>query len=151
MYQTPRSSFLNTTCFQARRKREHQSSETTLCFFTRVIANYCDRPPQQRQLPAFTGPHSRQQAPLHNLQSHHQPHAPWSIDNRAHEQYHEGQDSAPNWLSIQPHAQPLATAASIRTSTGRQARSLMPMTALDFLYLYRRGNTVGSAAACHES
>ncbi|KAG6070270.1 hypothetical protein E4U16_007046 [Claviceps sp. LM84 group G4] len=69
----------------ARRKREHQSSETTLCFFARVIANYCDRPPQQRQLPAFTEPQSRQQAPLHNLQSHHQPHAPWSIDNRPHE------------------------------------------------------------------
>ncbi|KAG6071614.1 hypothetical protein E4U16_005999 [Claviceps sp. LM84 group G4] len=97
----------------ARRKREHQSSETTLCFFARVIANYCDRPPQQRQLPAFTGPQSRQQAPLHNFQSHHQAHAPWSIDNRPHEQYHGGQGSAPNWPSSQPHAQPLTTAASI--------------------------------------
>ncbi|KAG5964763.1 hypothetical protein E4U56_002052, partial [Claviceps arundinis] len=70
-------------------------------------------PPQQRQLPAFTGPHSRQQAPLHNLQSHHQPHAPWSIDNRAHEQYHGGQGSVSNWPSNQPQAQPLTTAASI--------------------------------------
>ncbi|KAG6068433.1 hypothetical protein E4U16_007962 [Claviceps sp. LM84 group G4] len=96
-----------------------------LCFVTSVIANYCDRSPQQRQLPAFAGPNSHQQAPLNSPQSH-QPHAPWSIDHGAHEQYHGVQVSAPDWRSIQSHAQPLAPAAN---SSGPQLRA--PSTSID--------------------
>ncbi|KAG6199876.1 hypothetical protein E4U35_006462 [Claviceps purpurea] len=38
------------------------------------------RSTQQRRLPAFPGPQSHQQAPLHSFQDHHQPHAPRSTN-----------------------------------------------------------------------
>ncbi|KAG5934634.1 hypothetical protein E4U59_006074 [Claviceps monticola] len=97
-----------------------------LYFFATAIANYYDRSLQQRQLPAFPGPQSHQQAPLHSFQSHHQPHAPRSIDNRALEQHHEGKFQRQIGGTIQPRAQPVATAAS---NSGPRFRA--PSTPID--------------------